>query len=155
MRHLRATAELRPPSPLTRRGVLSGLPMAIAGGAVVTVAANPVPAPCAPQPDAELIQLGEAFEAAWRAERGEWLLAECKDDITGEAAYARACVANHTTSAMVDRIMTCRALTLDGLRIKARAVSWCHSGDPIWNGAFGEATDSRLVVSIIRDLLGE
>lgn len=40
--------------PITRRGVLSALPMAISGVAVVPVAAGPVPVTCAPQQNAEL-----------------------------------------------------------------------------------------------------
>lgn len=143
--------------PITRRGVLSALPMAIAGGAVVAVAANPVPVPCTPQPDAELIQLGEAFEAAWRHENEEWALVDGVEQTieNEEIICASAHAATRATNALVTQIMQCRAVTVQGLRVKARAISWCHAGDPVFADSLGEGTNTMLAASIIRDLLGE
>jgi hypothetical protein len=49
-------------------------------------------------------------------------------------------------------IEQCVATKLDGLRVKAIAVLWCHGGDMDFK--FGEeTTDARLAQSIVRDLL--
>lgn len=157
MRQLRATLEACPAAALTRRGILSALPMAIAGGAVVAVATNPVPLPSDPHPDADLIRLGEAFEAAWRYENEEYaLLKGVEQTFENEAVVcASAHAAADATSALVDQIMECRAVTIEGLRVKARAVCWCHAGDPIDEQSFGsDGTDVRVAATIVRDLLG-
>lgn len=56
------------------------------------------------------------------------------------------------TSDVVDRIETIHATTLEGLCLKALAVSWCYSSGPI---EFDDnpTTDLRLAQSIIRDIL--
>lgn len=46
-----------------------------------------------------------------------------------------------------------RAATVDGLRVKARALAWCCHGGPPLDLADQGTTDMRLVESIIGDLL--
>jgi hypothetical protein len=120
----------------TRRTVIS----ALAGVAMVG------PAPAAildDSPDAELLDLGARLEAAWTDER---LAHEGPDAELSDDAY-------HRSAAVARRILAVRAYTLDGLRVKARAVAWCHDGDPVDLG-LGEhrTTDLRLTHSILADL---
>jgi hypothetical protein len=50
----------------------------------------------------------------------------------------------------VQRILAQQARTLDGIKVKATAISWC------WGGAIefdAETTDMKLVNSVLADLL--
>ena len=84
------------------------------------------------------------MEAAWAKERvglKSW----------SDAEYSAAV---DKSSAIVDRIVEEPARTLDGLRIKARALAWCHSGEVESLGIDeNPTTDIRVADSIIRDLL--
>jgi hypothetical protein len=100
--------------------------------------------------DAELLRFGAQFDAAWRAES----LAEEK---AGDAEFQTAC---DVTSDVVDRILNIQARSIEGLCVKARALSWCHSGE--FDGFLPEpgdmmmndgTTDMRLADSICRDLV--
>jgi transposase InsO family protein len=103
---------------------------------------------------AELLQLGKELSAAWTAERQtETLLRRDAPAAEFERAYRR-------TSRIVRKIEKTPAHTLEGLRVKARAVSWCHSGDKIsiktqCANARGDlhTTDLRLMRAIVGDLL--
>ena len=56
------------------------------------------------------------------------------------------------SGAIVEQIEGCTATTIDGLRVKALAVLWCHG----WNLeelTDHQTTDIRLAQSILRDLL--
>jgi hypothetical protein len=73
--------------PITRRGVLSAFPVAIAGGNVVPVAANPVPVPCVPQQSVELFSPALLYLlASPRAEIEAAIetLVECLDAMDGD-----------------------------------------------------------------------
>lgn len=70
-----------------------------------------------------------------------------------QEADKRAEKANRETSEIVSQIEDSRATTLAGLMVKAKAIHWCHSGDLDFDGE-DYATDSRLMHSIVRDLLG-
>lgn len=78
--------------------------------------------------DARLLEDGAAFEAAWQAEILAMVGVRRSPTPQAEAALqaARAAVA-----AVVGRIETARALTLDGLKIQARAVLWRRDGEPL------------------------
>lgn len=89
--------------------------------------------------DAGLIHLGEELEASWQTE--EALSDASADDL--EAALDR-------SKKIVDAICKMPATSLEGLRIKSRAVLWCHCGE--FEG-FGGTTDEKLAASIVRDLL--
>ena len=124
---------------LSRRalaGVAALLPLATAA------------APPTSGPNAELLRLGAALEAAWAHQ--EALLPSCTD---AELATTMA-----PCSALVDRIEQIPARTLEGLMVKARAISWCNSGEEIDPDRFcpypGATTDGRIAASIVRDLLG-
>ena len=78
-----------------------------------------------PQPlDARLLADGEALEAAWQAELRAMIAARRGGAETLAAARAE-------SEAIVARIEAARALTLDGLKVKARAESWRRDGAPI------------------------
>lgn len=94
--------------------------------------------------DAALVCLGAELEGAWVAQDA---IEEAGGDGFDEA-YA-------ISLAIVRRIEALPALTLAGLRVKARVVEWCHSGEPIAVDSFeaGDTADMRMVAAIIRDLL--
>lgn len=91
--------------------------------------------------DSVLLALGGHLQKAWTEQR--------RLEGTGiefEAAW-------NEVSAVVGRIETLPARTLDGLAIKALAVSWCHSGEWPIELKDDPTTDIRLAQSIITDLL--
>lgn len=131
------------PAPvLSRRGIAG------AGAALLALASTAaIAAPASG--DAELTRLGAELEAAWSVEAAD--AERCETDEELEAVMARA-------GDIVDRIEHLPASTLAGLKVKARAVSWCNQGEEIdpnrFNPYNGATTDGRLAASIVRDLLG-
>ncbi len=105
----------------------------------------------APNPDADLIQLGAAFEA--EQTRYAAFFAEHTDTTDDEAdAACRPC------GDLAGKIQALRATTIEGLRIKAMALRWCWSGeeggDLDLSSRYGmKTTDMRLASSIILDLI--
>jgi hypothetical protein len=95
--------------------------------------------------DVALIALGREFEAAWAHEQ----------HLEFHGSYEDFEAAIGTTSALVERIRIIKATTLDGFKIKARALLWCHCGE--FGGlpfdATGETTDVSIAGAIIRELL--
>ncbi|MGD0188418.1 MAG: hypothetical protein ABSC25_24680 [Roseiarcus sp.] len=78
--------------------------------------------------DAKLLEEGEDFEAAWGYEIAT--LIALKRRATPEAdAIARA--ARAATARLAARIEAARAITLDGLKVKARAILWRRNGEPL------------------------
>ena len=130
---------------ITRRKAL-GLLGAGAGAAAATVA---VPA-VADTADAELLALGMEFEAAWAREVA--LFASFGDDLT-EAQGVALDRAYGAVGAVVDQIERMSARTLDGLKVKARAIQWCYHDDPVDLVVDRRTTDLVIANSIIRDLL--
>lgn len=118
---------------ITRRNVFRGLPLAAVAYAIPAISMAD---------DAELRLLGQDFEKAWTDEDAVYAT-EGYDVDVADAASER-------TSAIVRRINDCPAHTLEGLRIKAAAISWCHSGKIDLPNA---GADMKLVNSIIFDLL--
>jgi hypothetical protein len=91
--------------------------------------------------DAALIALDRELEAAWAHERE---MNESGTDGSVEAACAKC-------SEIVDRIGKIPATTLQGFKVKARAVSWCHCGG--FESFGGDTTDEMIAAQIIRELL--
>ncbi|MGO4871551.1 MAG: hypothetical protein ACLPGW_13240 [Roseiarcus sp.] len=88
--------------------------------------------------DAELLDHGRAFEAAWAHELAT--LIEMKRLRTAEAeAVARS--AREATAAVAAKIEMACAITLDGLKVKARAILWRRNGEPL--GTIGPADRTR------------
>lgn len=119
-------------SNITRRTIMKSAAFAVAPIAAVAVGRD--------NPDAELLRLGVAFDDAWARENDlyesdEW---ETAAEVTG---------------GLVHRIEVAPARTLDGLKVKARALSWCHCGEPIDFRNGQDTTDARLANSIIAALL--
>jgi hypothetical protein len=90
--------------------------------------ARSAPLDSSPQPlDAHLLADGEALEAAWQAELRAMIAARRG----GAQAVAAARAVRAECAAIVARIEATRALTLDGLKVKARAESWRRDGAPL------------------------
>jgi hypothetical protein len=89
----------------------------------------------------KLIELGAQLDRTWAEQRR----LEGSDDFEN---------ARDRVSRIVDEIEALPAYTMGGLRVKARAIWWCHSGEA--SISFGElhpTTDLRLAQSIVVDLL--
>jgi hypothetical protein len=78
--------------------------------------------------DARLLEDGAALEAAWQAELRAMIVQRRTRTPEAEAA---AKAARAAAAAIVTRIETARALTLDGLKAQARAVLWRRDGVPL------------------------
>lgn len=78
--------------------------------------------------DARLLEDAEALEAAWQYELSA-LIAARRLKTPEAAATARA--TQSACAAIVRRIETARALTLDGLKAQARAALWRRDGEPL------------------------
>lgn len=100
--------------------------------------------------DAALVALGEELEAAWAAEIAAY--AQHRGDLS-LAHEAITDAAHKASKAIILRIEAMAASTIDGLRVKARAVQWCYDGDPVDLVVDQSTTDLRLANSIIADLL--
>lgn len=111
-------------------------------------------------PDSALLALGSQFEAAWTKEKAfidatNYNAPEREDDDDlDNALIAHA----DAISEIVDKIKVLQARTIEGLLVKARAVSWCHDGNlsaEFVAREYGEhATDVLLLWSIALDLVG-
>lgn len=78
--------------------------------------------------DAEILEDGAAFEAAWAEEIAA--LIALKREETPQAERA-AQIARAATERLAARIEDARAGTLDGLKVKARALLWRRNGEPL------------------------
>ncbi len=85
--------------------------------------------------DARLLEDGEALEAAWGYEIATLILMK---RLRTPEADAAAKAARAATALIVDRIEAANAMTLDGLKVKARAVLWTRDGEPL-----GKATSDE------------
>ncbi len=93
--------------------------------------------------DATLLALAKPFMDARAAVRA----ADRRgSDVDVEAACARA-------SAIVAKIATLPARTIEGLKLKAAAVAYCHAGQRKIKLTRNQTTDVRLAQSIVADLL--
>jgi hypothetical protein len=78
--------------------------------------------------DAALVEQGRAFERAWAKEVAT-LIALKRND-TPEARFA-ARRARAASERLATRIELARAVSLDGLKVKARALLWRRNGEPL------------------------
>jgi hypothetical protein len=97
-------------------------------------------------PDAELIRLGEILKITWAAER-ELAASGAISNPSNDELFDKV----HDASAkVVDYISSIPARSIEGLRVKSLAVSWCCSGDEFEIG--GDSTDTRLAAQICNEL---
>jgi hypothetical protein len=101
-------------------------------GGIASLAATPAGA----KADTELVALGNQFDALTRV----FDSADPWDDVA-EAQFAK----------LESAILDTQAVTMEGLRVKARAACWARLGD--LDPASGSTTDARMALSIIRDLI--
>lgn len=95
-----------------------------------------------PASDAYLLSLGHALEIAYQAEMA--LPQGCHEE-QFEAVFQKC-------SELANQIMAEKAHTLAGILVKAKAVSWCRSGENFDLKDF-ETTDEKVAASIINDLM--
>ena len=97
--------------------------------------------------------LADEFEAAWAAEKAVLDRFDHSNNWSEDAYDAAA----SRTSAVVQRILSQPATTLEDFKLRGRAYCWCYSGDR--NEALGvlsgrnRSTDEKLVHAIMRDLI--
>ncbi len=78
--------------------------------------------------DGKLLQESEDFEAAWAHEIATLIaMKRLNTPEAGEAARS----ARAATARIAARIEAARAITLDGLKVKARAILWRRNGEPL------------------------
>jgi hypothetical protein len=126
---------------LSRRRLLGALAVGLAAGPVVAMAAHE---------DADLLALGAQLEAAWK--RQNEADAQCLAG-DGDESYPAVEAAWDVCHAIALKIERLRASTIEELRVKARAVLWCHSGEDRIELSEHQTTDIRLAQSILDDLL--
>ena len=78
--------------------------------------------------DARLLEDGEALEIAWGYEITTLI---AKKRLKTPEADAVANAARAAAALVVARIEAAKALTLDGLKVKARAILWTRNGEPL------------------------
>lgn len=78
--------------------------------------------------DAELIEDGAEFEAAWTREIDAMIALRRFNSAPAEDA-ARS--ARGETARLAAKIELSRAMTLEGLKVKARAILWRRNGEPL------------------------
>jgi hypothetical protein len=100
--------------------------------------------------DIELLALGRLLDAAVADESRILAQIGCSDDRCKlDKAFEEAVA---VTGGLARQIAATRATTLEGLRVKARAVRWCYCGT-FEDLDADETTDIALSSSIVRDLL--
>ena len=103
----------------TRRTIMAGLAAAPVAGL-----------PAIAGGDVQLLELGKQLEAAWAHQNCAYsLIPDSDDNAVVEVAEQVANEAADRTSEIVDAIIDEKATTFEGLKVKARALSWCHAGD--------------------------
>ena len=78
--------------------------------------------------DAALLEQGGAFERAWAKEIATLIALKRNDTPEARLAARRA---RATTARLAHRIESARAVSLDGLKVKARANLWRRNGEPL------------------------
>jgi hypothetical protein len=92
-----------------------------------------------------LLKAGAEFERLWAIEVAAKPSGSDGDWSRWDEAYEE-------TRSVVHGIVAIPACSMAGMKIKARAIQWCHGADILDVGA-NETTDARLANSLIRDLL--
>src|SRR3569833_785893 len=99
------------------------------------------------QADTQLLALGRELERAWAAERSA-IRSSARNEAQNTTTKER-------SAAIVDQIAGLPAVTLGGLRGKARAYSWTQAGDPTSVAVISvdglENSEERVLHSILRD----
>ena len=136
-------------SSITRRAVVRALPMFGAAAAVPLNISASAEAGVLDHPDAALLQLSEELDRAWDAEQAVFAVWR---NVCSNEADENTDAAAAVSSGIVEQIGETPATTLDGLRVKAKAVLWCHCGELESLDGDDATTDIRLADSILRDL---
>lgn len=130
----------------SRRRFITGAAVAIPAAGISLTAA------VAAAPESDLIRLGRELRTAVTAQDDTFRV--YRRDLSDKATAL--CDASwDRCSAIVEEIMKLSASTLAEVRVKAEAISWSHSGEPIEWDSFDPdpTTDLHLAATIVRDLL--
>ena len=140
-----------------RRFLAAATATAVAASVAAPATAGPALAKSASgRENPALIALGVEFERLLQIEREAW---DATPDDNPESSWKRGEMAQDDVSKVVEQIALLPALTINGLRLKARTVAWCHGvgfglGDmPVMYAQASSTTDERIVHSIIQDLM--
>lgn len=127
----------------TRRDFIAAAPAVALAAAVPAAVATATPTP---HPDAELLALGDALRSSWATEQS----LPGDDEERLDAAYEK-------SGAIVSEIEALTAHTLEGIKVKALAILWCHCGEEFTEESFSftrhATTDERLVSSLLNDIM--
>ena len=144
----------------SRRRFLAATAATAAAAASVAATAAAVPALAMSAAGGEnpaLVALGIDFERLFQIERDAW---DAIPNDAPDSSWKPAVVAQEEVHKVIEQIALLPALTMDGLRLKARTVAWCHGvcygpGDdkPVQYAQPSAALDTRIVHSIIQDLM--
>ena len=139
----------------SRRSFVGHLVGAGAAAAIVTTG-TAVSAQVPVHADAELLRLGSLMDAAAIAERDAWAASDLAEEDEGPA-FMRARALQDRVHALVGQIEQHRAVTLAGLLVKMRAITWCCDGDTVsvkdlCPYAAHPTTDIRLLDGLLTDL---
>ena len=99
--------------------------------------------------DKELMDLGAELEEAWCVHGRLLKQAERQPSPDHDREFEHAA---NRCSKIVRKIQRAKATSLAGLRVKARAVAYCHEGRPRRDLGYN-STDIRIAGSIVADLL--
>jgi hypothetical protein len=99
-------------------------------------------------PDAELIRLGAEADAI--APQLDAIEAKVGADVDQDPEYR---ALNERHCELFDLIADMRAQTIEGMRVKARQILWCHSGKLRMPTRDEHEYPERSAFSIVRDLL--
>jgi hypothetical protein len=101
-------------------------------------------------PDARLLKERDALNTAWASEVNALILTK---RLKTPESDALARTARAATAAIARRIEATKALTLDGLKAKARASLWSRHGEPLAGDILDGETlmDARIATSTLRD----
>jgi hypothetical protein len=102
--------------------------------------------------DGYLLSLGKELDAA---SENETAVLAAADGLPGKEIDRLYDPARIRSKDLVEKIIATKATTIDGLKVKARALAWCHSGDVIDATSFDSypTTDIKVLASIAQDLL--
>jgi hypothetical protein len=131
----------------TRRGALQFSAAALFAGLTVPAIAGHADG------DAELIRLGHEMDTAVARQAEAWATVGREDT---DEAESIAVAAQRHVGTIVDQIEALPATTLDGLKVKRRAIAWCWCDEPVTAEMLADhpqpAADMRILAGLLQDL---
>lgn len=98
----------------------------------------------------KVAELTKRFDEAWAAEMAVQHVLTTAQTPADEEPWEKA---NLATQKVVDEIEAFHATTVEGFRLKARAIQWCQADEEVDLRCDQDTTNLRLANSLVRDLL--